>query len=212
MKIIINVFVVFAIFSCTKRQNYNPFDDQFDMPMSSLIEGEFDTIPVCGCYNFIEKKGKLKMYYQVFPENLNEAVAKGIDYPIDTFKVNEAYKFCCDEFKIDSIMSLPMDITAMNEEFGRFGYKVTSKSAQTIQIFNADLDDKAELRVIVYPIDEQYVIRDFDYSKSKRHTQNPSFLDWLKERIRDIGQTEVMEETEEIVEWEEIEETEDTEE
>ena len=213
MKTVIKIFIVITVFSCKEKPNYNPFDDQFNVSVHCLAQDNCDSISAgCGYYNLIQRKGKLRTYYQI--ELFNDpthVVAKGFDYNIDTFKVKNAFPYFRQPLA-DSVINLPLKIADLNQEFGRFGYKVFSRDDDIIQLFNPELNNKVDIRIVIHYIDEQHITRGFDYFKSKRRTQKPSFLDWLKECIRDIGQTEIMEETEEIVDWEEIEGTEDTEE
>ena len=78
-------FILIISIGCKPSPTYNAFDKEFDISINQVVNDGCDTIPVgCGYFNFRQKKGRLKNYYQVYLNDWNEVVAKGFDYSLDT--------------------------------------------------------------------------------------------------------------------------------
>ena len=168
-KIIVNIIIVISIISCKEKPNYNPFDEQFDVSVNTLIRDNCDTISAgCGYFNLVKREGKLKPYYQVYMEDFSEVVAKGFSYEIDTFRIRNFKDIYTNEIKLDSIKNLPIDKEEFNKEFGKFGYKINSRVNSSIQIVNAQLMDTIDLELDAYPIyGNRYLARGIGYFKTE---------------------------------------------
>ncbi|WP_338793304.1 hypothetical protein [Bernardetia sp. MNP-M8] len=98
---------------------YNPFDDVFDIDTNQL--SECDTmIGSCGDIYFkIKNNKRLKFYYTLSWEDMNNVVAKGFVYAEDTILITQKYNY----YNIpDSIKNLPIDINEFNKALNEFDY------------------------------------------------------------------------------------------
>jgi hypothetical protein len=117
---------------------YNPFDDVFDIDTNQLTE--CDTIGgMCGFLNFQVKTNKrLKTYYQVYGEEIDDVIGKGFSYTEDTILIPQNCEY--NNF-LDSIKKSPIDIEEYNEAINEFGYIYLDKNEYDIRIIHkADFD------------------------------------------------------------------------
>lgn len=165
--IIVKALIVMSLISCKESPNYNPFDEQFDVSVKKLIDDNCDTISAgCGYFNLIKRDGKLRPYYQVYIDDFDQVVAKGFTLEIDTFVESDLNNLRSYKWKVDSILSLPLDREELNQEFGVFGYTISSIEKGEIQIVNPRKIDTVHLELNVYPIDESFrLIREVGYFK-----------------------------------------------
>lgn len=151
--ILLNIVIAIITISCKEKPNYNPFDEQFDVSVNSLISDKCDTISAgCGYFNLIKNEGKLKPYYQVHIEEFDQVVAKGFSYVLDTFRVANYKDKCTNETKLDSIKMLPLDRYALNKELGKYGYQISTRINSSIQIVNFELSDTINLELYLNSI------------------------------------------------------------
>jgi len=174
MKFIIKILCITSIviscfFSCKEKPTYNPFDNQFNVSVRSLIRDNCDTISAeCGYYNLTKREGKLRPYYQIYDEEFYEVVAKGFIYPMDTFKVEEFVDIYTSKSLIDSVAYLPINEEELNEEFWKFGYVIYQRYQDTIQIVNAENKDTIELKLSVFPVNyNRSIARGIGYFKTE---------------------------------------------
>ena len=126
------------IYACKEKPTYNPFDDQYNIAVSALVNDQCDTISAgCGYFNLIQKSGHLKTYYQYFMEDPNEIVAKGFHYVIDSFEVeiNNGRVYTNHEL-MDSIIHLPMNKNRLNTALNPFDYKIFRRDKEKVHIVN----------------------------------------------------------------------------
>ncbi len=114
------IFLILIIFiGCKPSPTYNAFDKEFDISLSEVVNDRCDTITVgCGYFNFRQKKGRLKNYYQVYMDDWNKVVAKGFDYSLDTL-------ICKSEKEIKTKRYAKIsnkNIAELNSELKKFGF------------------------------------------------------------------------------------------
>ena len=162
--------ILLAFFSsCKEEPNYNPFDDQFNVSVESILVNGCDTISAgCGWLNFQVKSGKLRPYYQVDSgEDFYRVVAKGFEYYVDTIKL-KGNAFYSNVKLQDSILNLPFNKIELNSELRRFGYEILSIDSNRINVVNQVKKDTANLRLDVFLLaDSSLVGRRIDYYKPK---------------------------------------------
>ncbi|WP_338811947.1 hypothetical protein V9L05_11025 [Bernardetia sp. Wsw4-3y2] len=127
------LLLCFGIMFYKQTPTYNPFDGVFDIDTSQL--SECDTIGgMCGFLNFRPKTDKrLKMYYQIYTEDINDVIGKGFYYTEDTILIPKSYDY--DSF-LDSIKNLPIGIKEYNEVLNEFGYSYLDKNEYNIRIIH----------------------------------------------------------------------------
>lgn len=164
---------------------YNPFDDVFDIDTNQLVE--CDTIGgMCGYFNFQPKNDKrLKVYYQIYAEDIGDVIAKGFTYAEDTFLIPSHYDY---QQVSDSLDNLPIDINKFNNSLKEFDYvyldKIMEKNIDTyspkIRIIHKNHLDTASLYWHVSEDDSTKIIRAINYHKSKPRifrNANGGFID-----------------------------------
>ena len=105
----------------------------------------------------------------MYIEDFNQVIAKGFTYEIDTFRIEGFRDNYLDKNRIDSIINLPINIKELNEEFGRYGYKILSRNMETIQILNTEITDTIELNLAAFPIHKNHSItRGIGYFKTEK--------------------------------------------
>ncbi|WP_375562416.1 hypothetical protein ACE193_07665 [Bernardetia sp. OM2101] len=153
---------------------YNPFDDVFDIDTNQLVECD-TIIGSCGYINFQPKtKKRLKVYYQIYAEDINDVVAKGFCYEEDTFLIPS---HCNHQILSDSLDNLPIDIKEFNHAIEKFDYvyldKIMEKNIDTyspkIRISHKNNLDtvRTSLYWHVSEEDSTKAIRTISYFKSK---------------------------------------------
>ncbi len=149
---------------------YNPFDDVFDIDTHQLPE--CDTIGgMCGYFNFQPKTDKrLKVYYQIFCEDMNNVVSKGFTYKEDTILSLSNYN--SDSYS-DSIDNLPINIKELNKALNEFDYcfldKNKGKYYMNIRIIHKTNFDTITTLLDWHELenDSTKIVRTINYYKSK---------------------------------------------
>lgn len=166
---------------------YNPFDDVFDVDTNQL--SECDTISAgCGYFNFYPKSDKrLKIYYQIYAENIDNVIAKGFYYEEDTFTIPNHYEY---QQISDSLNNLSIDVKEFNHALKEFDYvyldKIMEKNVDTyypkIRIVEKNHLDTITTSLYwhVSEEDSTKIVRTISYFKSKPRifrNANGDFID-----------------------------------
>jgi len=137
MKKILIIIFLFTACSLKEEPNYNPFDDQFNISVNSLIKDGCDTISAgCGYFNFRVSEGRVRPYYQVFDDDWHKVVAKGFDFRIDSFIDNSKNIKGFDYRYRDSIWNLPLPIKEMNKELQPFSSSIIDHQMEFVLLIN----------------------------------------------------------------------------
>ncbi|MFK7903733.1 MAG: hypothetical protein AB8B69_01345 [Chitinophagales bacterium] len=142
--------------------SYNPFDNQFDISIYKLIADDCDTVrSECSYWNFMQKKGRFKTYYQ-FYGNGTKVVAKGGFYIIDTLITADNGLCLYDEACKDSLLNLPIYIPDLNRELEEFGYELLERGdyeywvgfvEKRVGIVNKKVQDTIQLEVDIFTLE-----------------------------------------------------------
>lgn len=165
------IFLILIIsISCKPSPTYNAFDKEFDISIRDVKNDGCEKITVgCGFYNLQQKKGRLRNYYQVYVEDLNDVVAKGFVYFLDTLKVKEKIDFK----KLRLIEIQNKDIIDLNKNLKQYGYKysrqVEYEYGSFVEIENETLKDTIRLSLSLNRSNEKDLIiyRELDYFVGK---------------------------------------------
>ncbi len=103
---------------------YNPFDDVFDIDTNQL--SKCDTIiGSCGDIYFkIKNNKRMKFYYQISWEDINNVIGKGFTYVEDTILTTQKYNYY--NFP-DSLKNLSINIKEFNKALNKFEYSYLDK-------------------------------------------------------------------------------------
>ena len=156
---------------CKEVPTYNPFDQQINVSVQKLAEDGCDTLGgMCGYFNLMLSKHKLKPYYQVFAEDFDEVIAKGFVYDIDTFQMQAKDNY--EDLK-DSILSSSYDEKLFNSELLRFDYSLVSSHQNSVIIKNNKTNKKVRLSHDIY-LDNKgaFYTRSITYFTSKNELLN----------------------------------------
>lgn len=166
MKTFAYLLIPFLLQSCKELPNYNPFDDQFNVSTSALVQDQCDTISAgCGFFNLIRKEGNLRTYYQIFNEDSKLIVAKGFSYSIDTFSIDTLYFNHNYDIIYDSLQALPIRVKEINSELIRYGYQIANVNSESIQAVNSRTRDTVEINKHIF-IEKGTIKRSLHYFKS----------------------------------------------
>jgi hypothetical protein len=168
MKILLYIAFIFTIMGCRPSPDYNPFNEQYDVLVSEIVQNGCDTISAgCGYYNLQVAEGRFRPFYQIFIDDSDKVLAKGFTYYEDTVQVDgiEAHY---DEALMESLLSKPIDLTRFNAELAKYGYQVLSKSGRQIRIGSAEGGSIIDLDIEFNTIEEDsLVIRQIQYWKQR---------------------------------------------
>ena len=121
-KILLSLSLLHFI-GCKEAPTYNPFDDQFDINVSTLIRDKCDTINTgCGYWNLQENSGRLRTYYQIYADDWRKVVAKGFSYYADTLILDKNIHLT--KFEYDSILYQNIKINSLKKELEKFNYSI----------------------------------------------------------------------------------------
>ncbi|CAM1369924.1 hypothetical protein [Tenacibaculum xiamenense] len=170
MKKSLVILILIISNSCNPSPTYNAFDDIFDISIRDLKNDGYDKISVgCGYYNLQQKEGRLRNYYQVYVDDLNNVVAKGFVYFLDTLKVKEnmGFKELCSTV-IDN-----ENIIDLNNNLKKYGYKfsrqVKYEYGSFVEIIDQKLKDTIKLNLSLRRLNgiDSIISRELDYFISK---------------------------------------------
>lgn len=167
------IFLILIIsISCKPSPTYNAFDKEFDISLNQVINDGCDTISAgCGYFNFRQKKGRLKNYYQVYIDDWNEVVAKGFDYSLDTLICKSE-----EEIEVKRYAKISRkNIVELNLELKKFGFiynrqKKSEFGYDRIEIVNSNLKDTIVLSLVYFtePNNDSLIYRELSYFKGKK--------------------------------------------
>tara|TARA_R110002124_G_scaffold232544_1_gene397593 strand:- start:45 stop:560 length:516 start_codon:yes stop_codon:yes gene_type:complete len=171
MKKSIIILIFITLNSCKPSPTYNAFDKEFNISIREVTKDGCDTISAgCGWFNLQQKKGRLRNYYQIYLDDWNNVVAKGFDYFLDTLIVKGEK----DYNKIRSIKISNKNITELNSELEKYGYKFQDQKEgkyenNFVQIINEISKDTVELDIQLNWNDEKdsIIYRRLSYWKEK---------------------------------------------
>ena len=157
--------------SCKPSPTYNAFDKEFDISIREVVKNGCDTITVgCGYFNYREKKGRLRNYYQVYVKDWNNVVAKGFDYFLDTLDIKGKKEFG----KIRSLKISNSQIIELNSELKKYGYKFYEQKKgefgnNFVLIINEVSKEKIKLETMLNWKNEKdsIIYRELNYFKGK---------------------------------------------
>lgn len=145
---------LFLLLGCQQEPTYNPFDDQFNITRSQILEADLDTAIVgCGFYNLYPKNKRFTPFYQ-FYFGEEELQAKGFIYFIDTIHSKD--------YILDSVKQLDFSLSEVNEHLKKFGKLITRKDNQLL-INHKDSTKLILLDVYVDHINDSTYIRSIDF-------------------------------------------------
>ena len=171
MKNIFILLIITIIYSCKPSPTYNAFDNEFDISIREVVKNGSDTITVgCGYFNYREKKGRLRNYYQVYVKDWNSVVAKGFDYFLDTLDIKGIKEFG----KIRSLKISNSQIIELNSELKKYGYKFYEQKKgefgnNFVLIINEVSKEKIKLETMLNWKNEKdsIIYRELSYFKGK---------------------------------------------
>ena len=157
--------------SCKPSPTYNAFDKEFDISIKEVVKNGCDTITVgCGYFNYREKKGRLRNYYQIYVKDWNDVVAKGFDYFLDTLNVKGEKEFR----RIRSLKISNFQINELNSELKKYGYKFHEQKKgefgrNIVKIINEVSKEEIKLETMLTWKDEKdsIIYRELGYFKGK---------------------------------------------
>ena len=171
MKNIFIILITAIFYSCKPSPTYNAFDNEFDISIREVVKNGSDTITVgCGYFNYREKKGRLRNYYQVYVKDWNNVVAKGFDYFLDTLDIKGEKEFG----KIRSLKISTSQIIELNSELKKYGYKFYDQKegefgTNFVRIINETSQEKIKLETLIKWKNQKdsIIYRELGYFKGK---------------------------------------------
>jgi hypothetical protein len=117
------IWILFLSLGCQKASpTFNPFDDVFDVAVNRI--GKCDTISAgCGYFNLTKDINGVNVYYQVFVEDFEQVVAKGLSIKIDTLCKSTVAKLETDNC-LAVCATRPFDTLMVIKKLETFGVKV----------------------------------------------------------------------------------------
>jgi hypothetical protein len=171
MKKSIIILILITLNSCKPSPTYNAFDNEFNISIREVVKNGSDTITVgCGYFNYRQKKGRLRNYYQIYVDDWNNVVAKGFDYFLDTLNIKGEKNY----EKIRSLKISNSQINELDSELRKYGYRFHDQKegefgTNFVRIINETSKEKIKLGTLIKWKNEKdsIIYRELGYFKGK---------------------------------------------